>query len=1196
MNVKLEDLKKFSTSMQEIASGSRRVVRATPGEREEHAALIDRFHGISAKALSNISTVREALIARGKTMDAARLPDEGAVNELVTTLRRAIAEGNGADAEAASKRMKVLLGRIDQSIASVNTAADAAVQEKEAARIRFLNAALNDYAGGMFANVVKSSSFIDSAKTLLEAKIRKGARPVPLLPPFEESSLKKPGKSHQGISLPPKEKSEEEEFQEQYCRVKSVPMKTISAINLGMAFDLEIGKGDFIKETVLDSPLPQVPTDLNLVSLIKEYAANYGEVRYFYKIDPELMKKTYEERNSPLGDTPNVDALKKHLLHSMITHLLFQRIDSGFFEFESDARDEIGEFRSLVLRWGSYDGGSWVPNSIPASTYPPESLDNLISEYQSLYEAANAEWKATVDDYRNRVRKAGNAKATEVQEAINDMLATPQSQDDQRILEMANQILFYLDHAEIVESGADDDQLAFFYTDAVILMNVSYVLRIHFPQNSVQQIDKNYVEAFLKDTNYNVRKVELKDKLQAYLNVAAEIEEKMGSEWYLSENFRCNQIYRTFFETVRRMAMDAVFEHGILDEARRNEIKRLERQKESTKKWHINRIRSYFLLYDQIATGMLYSEFTAEAVSLLKKSCHQKRVVTDAYLPLVIVPKRASAYGELPKTPYAIERLDSRREGNFQNASPTTGILKEYKIEISHKGFGLGNHLYSQTLFPGESVSLEMRSHHKYKETQTESSAENIFEETTSDTLTDFSRELSAKLEAERKNSKVSSKEFGVEAGGGLADFFQISANASGKWSSQADERRFSDNVENVMDKLSTRLSQKRQVTLEVKRETTAEEEVENELKTTRSYSNINKEKNLTINFFQITREYETNMALQDMLFFYSSGRYPLLKMFVTPKYKGAFSDRPVDKVRYHDFHVATQQLMPALYKNRVVEELPPELWDYFAEETLILVLATPYSIKIPLSQANAFLISSFKLEKAQEINAAVWRVIGGGQASPEGLAVAAFPFGKEEEPELWPENPATNGAWSHEAQIGGFPVCADLVQIEGDTTSKTLATLDLRYKATVKIPSRYVDSPDGVYSIPKIVWSKDYVINTNGLYGENMLGRCSALEEFAISHRNLDVKLKEIQVEKERILLQKARALTPPRRSDFEDEQGYDQAKERYLEMKRLEGQTRYDIAVPRGANLNLNVNSNEENPGLNVSVNEKPEGGTTP
>jgi hypothetical protein len=605
----------------------------------------------------------------------------------------------------------------------------------------------------------------------------------------------------------------------------------------------------------------------------------------------------------------------------------------------------------------------------------------------------------------------------------------------------------------------------------------------------------------------------------------------------------------------------------------------------------IRRSHSYFALKDQVATGFMYHRWVGKVTTLCRRSCTRKRVITDPYLPLTALPNETGAYGELPRQPYRLERLPKIREANFSSPYPSVGLLKDYRLEFLHKGFGLGGHLYSQTLFPGETVSLDMRTYHKYKKTVTENTGENIFEEASADTMEDFSKELKAQFQWERSASKSKDGEVGGSFGANILDIVTIGAEGGAKWSSRQDERSFADKIESVLSKLSTKLSQKRQVTFDVKRQQSSEEDFENEIKTTKTYANDNKEKNLTINFFQITREYETRLFLQDVKFFYTSGRYPLLKVFVSRDFTDAEICREVGaRLNLEEIGLSLQELLD----DHVVEILPPELWDHFPLHTLVVVTAPPFNVKLAMAQTNSFLMSTFTLDKAREVNHQIWRTIGGGQAAPDGLSVCAFPFGKEEHPGLWP----TDGAdqpWPYQAQVGDYAVCADRVQLKGEHLSSTLPNLDIRYKESLRTPSRFMDAADGFYSLPTQLWSKSYVVNTNGVYAENMLGRCTALEEFAVNHRILDVHLKELQVEKERILLDKtraevdkARALTPPVRDRFSCDDDFLRCLEQYLRIKACENECRHDLQIPERTNVNFTVSPDKENANLVIAVSE--------
>jgi hypothetical protein len=331
-------------------------------------------------------------------------------------------------------------------------------------------------------------------------------------------------------------------------------------------------------------------------------------------------------------------------------------------------------------------------------------------------------------------------------------------------------------------------------------------------------------------------------------------------------------------------------------------------------------------------------------------------------------------------------------------------------------------------------------------------------------------------------------------------------------------------------------------------------------------------------------------------------------------------SDEPYENLKkiLEEMNMSSEEFL-----KYIVEPLPPEVWDYFPEDAFIIILGTPYNLVLPLSETNAFLVSTFKFEKAEEINNLIWRVIGNGGASPGGLGVCAFPFPFESEGEIpwWPED------WEHGAEIGDFLVIADEIKIKGEAEERYLPNIDIRYKHSAKVPSRYIDdSEDGYFSLPKLIWWKNYIINTNGVYAENMLGTCSAIEEYLRDHRKLDVKQKAIEVgreeiefewlkrkdavgtdqaferrleiEKENQELERAKLkaeverlkatipIVPPKREDYDTDEEYNAAFGIYQNLMAIKSKKEIDIKVPPDSKVSVsaNIGDKESNTMLNV------------
>lgn len=75
------------------------------------------------------------------------------------------------------------------------------------------------------------------------------------------------------------------------------------------------------------------------------------------------------------------------------------------------------------------------------------------------------------------------------------------------------------------------------------------------------------------------------------------------------------------------------------------------------------------------------------------------------------------------------------------------------------------------------------------------------------------------------------------------------------------------------------------------------------------------------------------------------------------------------------------------------------------------------------------------------------------------------------------------------------------------------LPNLDLRYRLRDGVaPTRYVAPRYDPYALPRLMSAEERVVNTNGVFCEAMVGRCTALEDYLQRHRDLDLLDKRIQ------------------------------------------------------------------------------------
>jgi hypothetical protein len=1165
---------------------------ANPAAAAKSAARLRRFRELTERDGLTLEKVRALLLSQEEAYSATRVMGKQQLDASLADLACAVETRDRAKATALVDELR---HSIQATVRAAQQVKKTLTKEKRT-RLEWIGC-------GMFTGLLETTGFQNALADLAQRRSPGLAKipPAQRFPTYTATSIIKPGPPLKGIQSPtPLPIDEEQDFVEKYGKVRDLPLRIVAPLGTGVVFDTTFADADFRGGKPADSSLPLVSSDADFTTALRAYAASCGEIRYSYEGARALVAALYDRVNSSLGDTPSVAALRKRFIDSVVLTLLHGTVSYESEGYFGQAAPDIADFRGRILDWGIFSPDGVKPKYVSASLRPPESLDNTLFEYRSLPESAKSYWLYRLQRAKNEVTAAKNEELAEFREQIS--LLTGGSSDTvrhQQIITLADDILGYLDYGTPLTDEPKEGSCFTVLTTDTEFFGIPIEHLVQVPE-----LDLDYARRVLDNPGgYYMEQHDTLARILESVQTAMLASDEEYRGWYYSATWKYYRIYRSFFESIRARA-NAGLKGLAADTA---QVERLTARQTAVSKRYAAVLRSYGELHAEIVNGYLYGALVQSAVGYLRKGCLKKKIVTDPYLPLVAMPPGYGAYGEAVRTDsVTLERLDARREQDFFQAAPGIGLLKEYRMEMNHAGFGLGAHLYSYSLFPGETVTLETRALHRMKSTQTESTSENIFEETGSETMADFTSELKRQIQAENKASQTSQKSLGGDLGGSFLGI-TFGATANGTWSRQDDERNFADQVESLVDKLSTRFSQKRQITLAVKTDRTVEEERESEEKTVRTYANDNREKNLTINFFQITRRHETNLWLDNVRAFYSSGRYPLVRVFVAtdPDTIDTFRlDAEVGR-RLKPLTDAVGMTVDEMLKKKIIEPLPLELCDLFAPDSFIVVLAPPYNVRLPLAQTNAFLAHTFTFEKAAEVSREIWRYIGQGQASPDGLGICAFPFGRDEAPQFWPADSDGTGQWGFQAKVDDSPVCADKVALVGEKMAKVLPNIDLRYKSSDKTSSRYEDSPNGEFSLPKLLWRKGYVVNTNGIYTENMLGRVSALEEFAVNHRNLDVRLKEIQAERDQAALQKdllevrrLESTLPPTRDMYAAEADFLAALRAYYRARSGENGRYITLETPPGADLSVNLTADGSSGNIVLQTVEKGEadgGGTT-
>jgi hypothetical protein len=173
-----------------------------------------------------------------------------------------------------------------------------------------------------------------------------------------------------------------------------------------------------------------------------------------------------------------------------------------------------------------------------------------------------------------------------------------------------------------------------------------------------------------------------------------------------------------------------------------------------------------------------------------------------------------------------------------------------YRVRLCVLGFGLGRHLYSTTLVPGEEIELEI-----FRSTKTtdELSKETSIEET-------FSQELSSTVQDEWSNKQDSN----FKIGGGVTasldlGIFSIGGHVEPEYSTQ--EETFQKTFSEFVQKSQAKTDRKFDVRMDVKTETVSSE------RSTRKLRNFNQCQPVTYNYFQLMRRMKLELIIDSLTF-----------------------------------------------------------------------------------------------------------------------------------------------------------------------------------------------------------------------------------------------------------------------------------------------------------------------------------------
>ncbi len=952
-----------------------------------------------------------------------------------------------------------------------------------------------------------------------------------------------------------KDNLESDCYKENYCSIKDLSLERHEPIRIITPFNIPLSAKSFKLESIYDKVGLGYDETIEYKNILLDYVERWGNTRYLYQ--PVIG-------TNEIFDDFNVNEFEKEFFLRAIHLLLIKdSIQTNFLGMAND----ISFFRTQVLGWIIGSGTINTPrpsvnvklSSVSGSNVSPDFLSQAISRLNSFRNhIEDTELRYLIGDKMNGLISKIESKENE----LAGLLGEQSVEFIEKLKEMSNILpLFYerplTDNSYLAinissSHGGQDISNRSIIGD-VQSGHLSTEDMEDIVNSSDPQLLSDYKEKFIRTLEYIYTFIaaikdqygtdiftgvpQILEPMEVYLNHS-----NTPTTVFPSYEFRVPYAHNIVSDRLKIVVnkFRDYFEGEHLEDEESEELKQLKEEIEALKndKEALEKYKS------DVDTGLVFMKFTDFAAEVLKRNHKQIKKINSSnpLIPLVL-GQRLGKYREIPKNKWRLYKIPSSRRGNFLDPSPFIGVLKEYSLGVKHIKFGVGDHVYSKTLFPGEEVEMEIKSVSKEKTEESENSAHKIFKGEGSEIHTDLNEEFQDEYSKSTANSKSEDAGIKAEASGG---FGPVSASVSAhyNWSASSEENNASKAMSNTTTKLANKLSDKQEITIDTSASSTTTSEFELDISKKRKFQNTNRERTLTFNFFQITREEETRFNLEDLYFYYTSGKFNLIKIFANIGFfrllsedeeaRNEISEMFSSLNDQYDLSDEDALSLEVLETRGIIEKVPLELTDHFEEDALIFILAEPFQQKLPLSLANSFLASIFNKDEAVTINKNIWSYIGSGKISPEGLNVGAFPMTKDE---LENNNNydlnnilgANINTFEWEVDGNIEKLIADKIIDKKDDEAYLLANIDLRYKQINHFRTKFLQNKNQG-ALPLLIHRKRHIIKTQGLYAENMLGQCPALEQFAIDHRRLDVESKEIENKKQRLML-------PPDKDDFMNE-----------------------------------------------------------
>ncbi len=199
---------------------------------------------------------------------------------------------------------------------------------------------------------------------------------------------------------------------------------------------------------------------------------------------------------------------------------------------------------------------------------------------------------------------------------------------------------------------------------------------------------------------------------------------------------------------------------------------------------------------------------------------------------------------------------------------PALYLVQRYRLATYARGFGLGDHLYSFTLFPDEEVEIEIKTWKSQE--QIDKTGSSIFDGQSESAEATF--EDAVQHETSNTSKRDEAFEAHVEASGEASwGFGSASMQAGAKTSTAESAEQFAKDVSSATQKVANKANRERKV--EVTQSSEVKTTEGEETRTKRKIRNVNKCNTLNFNYFQLVRKYETRLELYDIKVRYASGQ-----------------------------------------------------------------------------------------------------------------------------------------------------------------------------------------------------------------------------------------------------------------------------------------------------------------------------------